>query len=56
VGKRAGGFVVIHKSFPGTIELEGERLLAFAGQAGLYAHALERVTGGRAENIGCISR
>jgi hypothetical protein len=40
------GFVVIdHKSFPGTIELEGERLLAFAGHAGLYARALERVTG-----------
>ena len=40
------GFVVIdHKSFPGTIEVEGERLRAFAGQAGLYARALERVTG-----------
>jgi ATP-dependent exoDNAse (exonuclease V) beta subunit len=40
------GFVVIdHKSFPGTIEVGGERLLAFAGQAGLYARALERVTG-----------
>ena len=40
------GFVVIdHKSFPGTIEVEGERLHAFAGQAGLYARALERVTG-----------
>jgi ATP-dependent exoDNAse (exonuclease V) beta subunit len=40
------GFVVIdHKSFPGTIEVEGERLHAFAGQADLYARALERVTG-----------
>jgi ATP-dependent helicase/nuclease subunit A len=40
------GFVVMdHKSFPGTIEIEGDRLHAFAGQAGLYARALERVTG-----------
>jgi len=40
------GFVVMdHKSFPGVIDVEGERLRAFAGQAALYARALERVTG-----------
>jgi ATP-dependent helicase/nuclease subunit A len=39
-------FVVVdHKSFPGTIDVEGERLRAFAGQISLYARALERITG-----------
>ena len=40
------GFVVFdHKSFPGVLEIDGERLQAFAGQAGMYAQALESVTG-----------
>ena len=40
------GFAVVdHKSFPGTIGIEGERLQAFAGQMSLYARALERLTG-----------
>jgi ATP-dependent exoDNAse (exonuclease V) beta subunit len=40
------GFVLIdHKSFPGTVDVEGERLSAFGGQMSLYARALERVTG-----------
>jgi ATP-dependent helicase/nuclease subunit A len=34
-----------HKSFPGTIELDEERLRAFAGQTSLYARAIEAVTG-----------
>jgi hypothetical protein len=42
------GFVVMdHKSFPGAIEVAGERLHAFAGQAALYARAIELVTGRR---------
>ncbi|CAN5258189.1 UvrD-helicase domain-containing protein [soil metagenome] len=40
------GFVVFdHKSFPGVLEIDGERLQAFAGQAAMYAQALESVTG-----------
>lgn len=40
------GFLVMdHKSFPGAIDVEGERLREFAGQATLYARALEGVTG-----------
>jgi ATP-dependent exoDNAse (exonuclease V) beta subunit len=40
------GFIVFdHKSFPGVMDIDGERLQAFAGQAGMYAQALERVTG-----------
>jgi ATP-dependent exoDNAse (exonuclease V) beta subunit len=40
------GFVVIdHKSFPGLIDVDGERLNAFAGQASLYARALTKITG-----------
>jgi ATP-dependent helicase/nuclease subunit A len=37
--------VVDHKSFPGAMDVEGERLCAFAGQAALYVRAIERVTG-----------
>jgi ATP-dependent helicase/nuclease subunit A len=40
------GFIVFdHKSFPGVMDIDGERLQAFAGQAGMYAKALESVTG-----------
>lgn len=40
------GFAIIdHKSFPGMVDVDGERLLTFAGQASLYARALESVTG-----------
>jgi ATP-dependent helicase/nuclease subunit A len=40
------GFVIIdHKSFPGIVDVEGERLRAFAGQASLYARALQAATG-----------
>jgi len=40
------GFVLIdHKSFPGTVDPESERLAAFAGQVGLYAQAVELATG-----------
>ena len=40
------GFVVFdHKSFPGVIDIDGERLQSFAGQASMYAQALETVTG-----------
>jgi hypothetical protein len=53
----ADGFVVIdHKSFPGLIEIDGERLLDFAGQASVYARELERVPGAPAGNIGCINQ
>lgn len=39
-------FVVIdHKSFPGIVDVDGDRLRAFAGQASLYAQAIETVTG-----------
>jgi ATP-dependent exoDNAse (exonuclease V) beta subunit len=39
-------FVIVdHKSFPGDIDIDGERLVAFAGQASLYARALQRATG-----------
>lgn len=42
------GFVIFdHKSFPGVMDIDGERLQAFAGQAGMYAQALENVTGRR---------
>jgi ATP-dependent helicase/nuclease subunit A len=40
------GFVIVdHKSFPGMVEIDDERLAAFAGQAALYARALELVCG-----------
>jgi ATP-dependent exoDNAse (exonuclease V) beta subunit len=40
------GYIVFdHKSFPGAMDIDGERLLSFAGQAGMYARALESVTG-----------
>ncbi|WP_019831144.1 UvrD-helicase domain-containing protein [Sphingomonas sp. PR090111-T3T-6A] len=40
------GFVIFdHKSFPGVIDLDEERLRAFAGQAGLYARALQSAAG-----------
>ena len=39
------GFIVLdHKSFPGVMDIDGERLQAFAGQAALYAQALKSVT------------
>ena len=37
--------LVDHKSFPGYLDPDGERLAAFAGQARLYAHAVEAATG-----------
>lgn len=40
------GFVIVdHKSFPGAVEIDEERLAAFSGQAALYARALEIVCG-----------
>ena len=40
------GFVIIdHKSFPSAVDLDEERLRAFAGQASLYARALHGVSG-----------
>ncbi len=40
------GYAIIdHKSFPGSVALDEERLRAFAGQVSVYARALERVTG-----------
>ena len=42
----ADGYVIFdHKSFPGVMDVEGERLAAFAGQAALYAQAIQAVTG-----------
>ncbi|HMC90981.1 MAG TPA: PD-(D/E)XK nuclease family protein, partial [Allosphingosinicella sp.] len=41
-----GEFAIVdHKSFPGAMELDGERLRAFAGQVDLYARALQRGAG-----------
>ncbi|WP_336966654.1 UvrD-helicase domain-containing protein [Sphingobium aquiterrae] len=40
-----GYIVVDHKSFPGVMDIDGERLQAFAGQTALYAQALAAVTG-----------
>lgn len=40
------GFAVIdHKSFPGSMTLDEDRLRSFAGQLALYSRALEDVTG-----------
>lgn len=40
------GFVIFdHKSFPGVVDIDEERLRSFAGQASMYARALETVTG-----------
>lgn len=40
------GYIVFdHKSFPGVMDVDGARLSAFAGQAALYAQAIETVTG-----------
>ncbi|TBC60664.1 DNA helicase UvrD (plasmid) [Rhizobium leguminosarum] len=40
------GYAIIdHKSFPGSVTMDQDRLRAFAGQVGLYARALGRVTG-----------
>lgn len=40
------GYAIIdHKSFPGSVAMDEDRLRTFAGQVGLYARALERVTG-----------
>ena len=39
------GFAIIdHKSFPGSIALDEERLRSFAAQVALYALSLQRVT------------
>lgn len=41
-----GDFAIVdHKSFPGSIELDAERLQAFGGQVDLYSRALRRGTG-----------
>ena len=37
--------IVDHKSFPGSIELNIERLKAFVGQVSLYAQAIQSATG-----------
>jgi ATP-dependent helicase/nuclease subunit A len=37
--------ILDHKSFPGSIGLDAERLRAFGGQVGLYSRALSRATG-----------
>ena len=37
--------LIDHKAFPGTLDPQGERLAAFAGQATLYARAVEMATG-----------
>jgi ATP-dependent helicase/nuclease subunit A len=40
------GYAIIdHKSFPGSMSLDENRLRAFAGQVSLYARAIKRVTG-----------
>ncbi|WP_428150902.1 UvrD-helicase domain-containing protein [Brevundimonas sp.] len=40
------GYAIIdHKSFPGSMAMDADRLSAFAGQVLMYARALERVTG-----------
>ncbi len=40
------GYAIIdHKSFPGSVTLDEERLRAFAGQVSVYARAIKRVTG-----------
>jgi ATP-dependent exoDNAse (exonuclease V) beta subunit len=40
-----GYAIVDHKSFPGSVALDQDRLREFAGQVSLYARAIERVTG-----------
>jgi hypothetical protein len=39
--------VIDHKSFPGTVELDPDRLHAIAGQLSLYSTALNAVVGPR---------
>lgn len=40
------GYAIIdHKSFPGSMSLDEDRLRAFAGQVSLYGHALKLITG-----------
>lgn len=40
------GYAIIdHKSFPGSVKMDEERLRAVAGQLALYARALQQVTG-----------
>lgn len=40
------GFVIVdHKSFPGVVDIDGDRLQAIAGQMSLYARALEQIMG-----------
>jgi ATP-dependent helicase/nuclease subunit A len=42
----AEGYAVFdHKSFPGVMDADGTQLAAFAGQASLYAQAIQTVTG-----------
>ena len=43
--------IVDHKAFPGVIQPDGERLLAFAAQSSLYAQALRGVHGDRPVQI-----
>jgi ATP-dependent exoDNAse (exonuclease V) beta subunit len=46
------GFALLdHKSFPGTIELDEDRLRDFAGQTSLYARAIEAITGNPCREI-----
>jgi ATP-dependent exoDNAse (exonuclease V) beta subunit len=37
--------IIDHKSFPGSVEMDEERLCAVAGQLALYARAIQQVTG-----------
>src|SRR3546814_12935662 len=40
------GFAIVdHKSFPGSVEMDDDRLSAFAGQVGLSARTIEWITG-----------
>ena len=43
--------LVDHKAFPGALAPEGERLAAFAGQATLYARAVEAATGAPCDEL-----
>jgi ATP-dependent helicase/nuclease subunit A len=41
-----GGFAIVdHKSFPGSMQVDSERLKAFGGQVTLYSRALENAAG-----------
>ena len=45
VEQEAGYIIVDHKSFPGVLENDVDRLMAVAGQLSAYAQALEIATG-----------